>query len=298
MELEKRRYRSKRFIPGLAALALLATLSACGDSANVASSTTGSTSGASTSAPKPTVSFQSNPTSVALGQSTVLDWNSSNAQTCTASGGWSGSQALSGMLSTSPLTATTSFTLTCTGSGGSTAQSVSVTVADAAPTVTLTASPATLSSGSAAVLTWSSTNATACSASGAWTGSENLSGSESTGPLKASSTYTLTCTGVGGSSAQTVTVAVTTAANNGTASLSWTAPTEDTDGGPLTALNGYTVYYGTSPSALTQSAIVGGATTTSYTVTGLAAGTWYFAVAADALDGTQSALSNIASKTL
>jgi hypothetical protein len=39
------------------------------------------------------------------------------------------------------------------------------------------------------------------------------------------------------------------------------------------------------------------ASATSYTVTGLAAGTWYFAVAADAQDGTQSAMSNIGSKT-
>jgi len=37
---------------------------------------------------------------------------------------------------------------------------------------------------------------------------------------------------------------------------------------------------------------------TSYTVTGLAAGTWYFAIAADAEDGTQSAMSNVGSITL
>jgi len=60
-------------------------------------------------------------------------------------------------------------------------------------------------------------------------------------------------------------------------------------------LSGYTIYYGTSQSALTQSVAVS-ASTTSYTVTGLAAGTWYFAVAADAADGTQSAMSNIGSK--
>jgi hypothetical protein len=64
----------------------------------------------------------------------------------------------------------------------------------------------------------------------------------------------------------------------------------------VTPLSGYTIYYGTSQGALTQSAAVS-ASTTSYTVTGLAAGTWYFAVAADATDGTQSAMSNIGSKT-
>jgi hypothetical protein len=88
-----------------------------------------------------------------------------------------------------------------------------------------------------------------------------------------------------------------TAATTGSASLSWAQPTEDTNGGALTTLTGYTVYYGTTESSLTQSVTVSGASTTSYTVTGLAAGTWYFAVAADASDGTQSAMSNIGSKT-
>jgi hypothetical protein len=43
---------------------------------------------------------------------------------------------------------------------------------------------------------------------------------------------------------------------------------------------------------------VSGAATTTYTVTGLATGTWYFAVAANASDGSQSAMSNIGSKKL
>jgi BioD-like phosphotransacetylase family protein len=63
-------------------------------------------------------------------------------------------------------------------------------------------------------------------------------------------------------------------------------------------LSGYTIYYGTSENALTESIAVSGASTTSYPVSGLAAGTWYFAVAADAGDGTQSAMSNVGSKTI
>jgi hypothetical protein len=88
-----------------------------------------------------------------------------------------------------------------------------------------------------------------------------------------------------------------TQATTGSAALSWAQPTEDTNGTALTTLTGYTIYYGTSESSLTQSAAVSGQSTTSYTVTGLTAGTWYFAVAADASDGTQSAMSNIGSKT-
>ena len=55
---------------------------------------------------------------------------------------------------------------------------------------------------------------------------------------------------------------------------------------------------GTSQSAMTQSVAIGGATTTSYEFTNLAPGTWYFAVAADASDGTESAMSSLGSKTI
>jgi len=93
-------------------------------------------------------------------------------------------------------------------------------------------------------------------------------------------------------------VTVSVAATAGTATLTWTAPIINTDGTPVTPLSGYTIYYGTSQSAMTQTVAVSGAGTTTYQLTGLAAGTWYFAVAADATDGTQSAQSSIGSKTL
>jgi hypothetical protein len=66
----------------------------------------------------------------------------------------------------------------------------------------------------------------------------------------------------------------------------------------VTTLTGYHIYYGSNPGALTNSIAVAGATTTSYEITGLTSGTWYFAVAADAADGTQSAKSNVGSKTI
>ena len=92
--------------------------------------------------------------------------------------------------------------------------------------------------------------------------------------------------------------AYVTPATTGTATLTWVAPTTNADGTPVTTLTGFTIYYGTSASALTQSVVVSGATTTSYEITNLASGTWYFAVAADAADGTQSAMSSIGSKTI
>jgi hypothetical protein len=76
------------------------------------------------------------------------------------------------------------------------------------------------------------------------------------------------------------------------------APTSNTDGSALTPLTGYTIYYGTSQNSLTQSVVVSGASATTYEITGLGSGTWYFAIAANAADGTQSAMSNIGSKAI
>jgi serine protease len=85
-----------------------------------------------------------------------------------------------------------------------------------APTATLSASPMSVTTGQASTLTWASTNATGCMASGAWLGSKAPSGSQSTGALAASSTYAITCNGPGGaSSTRSVTVTVTAAPMGG-----------------------------------------------------------------------------------
>ncbi len=67
------------------------------------------------------------------------------------------------------------------------------------PIVTLSANPTTVDSGGTSTLTWSATNATLCTASGAWSGDKPTSGSEPTGAITAMSTFTLTCQGPGGS---------------------------------------------------------------------------------------------------
>lgn len=79
-----------------------------------------------------------------------------------------------------------------------------------APKVALTASPTSVVKGSASKLTWSSQNATSCTASGNWTGAKATSGSASTGALSANASFTLSCTGSGGTAKATATVSVTT----------------------------------------------------------------------------------------
>lgn len=82
---------------------------------------------------------------------------------------------------------------------------------------------------------------------------------------------------------------------NGTATVSWNAPTTDTNGTPISGLAGYIIAYGSSPDALDQAIQVSSATATSYTIPGLAAGTWYFIITAYTSAGTQSAASNLGS---
>jgi hypothetical protein len=84
----------------------------------------------------------------------------------------------------------------------------------------------------------------------------------------------------------------------GSASLSWVAPTENTNGSLLNDLAGYYIHYGTSPSALNQTIEVPGAATVSYSIVNLPQGTYYFTVTAYSSQGTESSPSNVASKTI
>jgi hypothetical protein len=92
---------------------------------------------------------------------------------------------------------------------------LSMDLAPPAPTVTLTASASSVTNGNSATLSWTSVNATSCTASGAWSGTLGTSGSQSTGALNTNSSFTITCTGGGGNTAQTVQVAVTPVSGSG-----------------------------------------------------------------------------------
>lgn len=75
----------------------------------------------------PSVSLTASPASISSGQSSTLTWSFTNATSCTASGGWSGTKATSGSQSVTPIV-TTTYTLSCTDSGGSATQSATVTL--------------------------------------------------------------------------------------------------------------------------------------------------------------------------
>lgn len=87
-----------------------------------------------------------------------------------------------------------------------------------APVVTLTPSATTVSSGGTVNLTWSTQNATSCTASGGagWSGSEDPSGGTvTTSALTTTTMFSLNCTGGGGTGSASATVTVAAAPSGG-----------------------------------------------------------------------------------
>ncbi|MBN8280414.1 MAG: DUF4038 domain-containing protein [Gammaproteobacteria bacterium] len=254
----------------LPVLALLASaLTACG----------GGGGGSGGDPPAPVVTLSAAPSSVTTGGSATLSWTTSDATDCTATGGWSGVRATSGSEGTGALGSSTTYTLTCNGPGGTGSDSATVTVSSApVPTLSLTATPTTVTSGGASTLSWTSANATGCTASGGWTGPRATSGSQSSGGLVADTTFTLGCTGPGGSVSRTVTVTVTSAPPTPTVSIaaapgtivagaSSTLSWSSTDATTCTASGGWSGGRGTSGSLAVSPAV-----TTSYALSCTGAG--------------------------
>ncbi|MDC0226212.1 Ig-like domain-containing protein, partial [Gammaproteobacteria bacterium] len=79
------------------------------------------------SAPTPLLSFLSNILSVEVGQSFNVSWTSTNANSCNASGAWSGTKSTTGNETiTINAPGDNTFTLSCTGKGGSVAKSLTI----------------------------------------------------------------------------------------------------------------------------------------------------------------------------
>lgn len=121
--------------------------------------------------------------------------------------------------------------------------------------------------------TWSTTPAAVdCTASDGWTGAKAASGTETLAPVTASKNYVLTCRW-----------------GNDTATVSWTAPTQYTDGSAFTPA-GYRVYHrqGSATAAPQKKSVTG----TSTTLGPLATAKWYISVTALDAGGSESLESN------
>jgi hypothetical protein len=89
-----------------------------------------------------------------------------------------------------------------------------------------------------------------------------------------------------------------TDAGTGSATLSWMPPTQNSDGTPLTNLQGYEIRYGLSRDEMSSVVSIDNPSLSIYMVENLTSGTWYFAVSAVNSIGVISPLSNVASKTI
>lgn len=102
-----------------------------------------------------------------------------------------------------------------------------------------------------------------------------------------------------GQSEAYVTFSITvTQAAAGRATLSWEAPSQRTDGTPLTDLAGFRVYFGNSPHDLRYVTEVKDPGARSWVIENLTPATWYFAATAFDASGAESDRSNTASKTV
>lgn len=141
--------------------------------------------------PAPTLDLRFDVAAVAPGTGAVLRWTTTDARSCTATGGtaasgWVGPRPPSGSaFIVEPVAGTYTYTLACANSAGVVERSASLAVTQAnAPTATLTASASTVTVGQAFTLSWSSVNASSCLAAGGapgdgWAGTRAASGEAS-----------------------------------------------------------------------------------------------------------------------
>ncbi len=102
-----------------------------------------------------------------------------------------------------------------------------------------------------------------------------------------------------GNRANSTNINVSLNASYGVATVSWTAPTQNTDDSALTDLTGFKIYYGTSANNLTNSVTIDSSTTTTKIIGNLnIQQTYYFAVVAINALGIESEQSTIASKLI
>jgi len=97
----------------------------------------------------------------------------------------------------------------CSGCGGGTS-TISVPPPPL-PAIKISINPSLVTPGQESTLTWSSTDADSCSASGAWSGPQQTSGSQAISQAATGDyVYKLDCTGTGGSASASASLGITT----------------------------------------------------------------------------------------
>ncbi|MBM0104243.1 fibronectin type III domain-containing protein [Steroidobacter sp. S1-65] len=147
-------------------------------------------------------------------------------------------------------------------------------------------------------LTWSISNRPSWAAFNTSTGA--LTGTPSASNVGTFSNIVISASdGANRTSLRAFNIAVTAAgSNSGSASLSWTPPTTNTNGTQLSNLAGYRIYYGTSPTNLSRTVQLSNAGLTRYVISDLSPATYYFSIRAYNSSGTESSGSNVVTKVV
>ena len=149
-------------------------------------------------------------------------------------------------------------------------------------TATLDVQPRTFTTPQTLTITWASTGATGCTASGAWTGAKAVTGTQQLAGVVGSSTFNLSCAG-----------------STGPVTLTWANPTHNEDGSPYADAKNILVYRASTQAGLdtaTPIAIPSNLQTLQFT--GLPIATHWFGVKALNLSDIQSNFSNKVSKAV
>ncbi len=146
-------------------------------------------------------------------------------------------------------------------------------------------------------LTFSATNLPSWATLNATTGA--LRGTPSSGDVRTYSNIVVSVSdGKSTTALPAFAVNVTATGGGGSATLSWTAPTQNDDGSVLSDLAGYRILYGPSQTELSQTVDITNPSLNSYVLSDLSSGTWYFALVALNKAGTESDPSNVVSKSI
>lgn len=151
----------------------------------------------------PSVDITADPLTIIAGQSSLLSWTSSHAESLTMDQGI-GAIPQGGSMTVSP-EETTTYTITANGPGGVATDSVTVSVLQP-PRVTIFAQPQVIIQGEGTTLTWMSEHATGASLDNG-IGQVAPNGSLEVWP-QGTTTYTVTVQGPGGTAAASATIEV------------------------------------------------------------------------------------------
>ena len=206
-----------------------------------------------------------------------MQWGSTNATNCQASGSWSGAKGVSGSISMRAVQESKTFQLSCSNVSGSGAMGRSVVSVIQSRQIELsfTATPNQIDAGDSTKLIWDAENAEGCEANGDWSGRKGPSGHFDTGALRSDSVYELSCSN--SRFEETAVVSIDVASQR--VKLRWAPPRKNIDGTYADDIAGYRIYWGAKAHAYTGSVTIDSPDATEWEPD-LSPGTYYFALSA------------------